>query len=158
MPSTHPRFVTIQAFFFAAAFALAAFFLLLRIMTMLRNDPTTADPSRMRMTGMRIAHTRGGKKFCSGWSESTKGWCVGASRESASELLVRDDAEWIWVLLLGNGIRKGEGRERTHHQKCPDRVVEKYDRGSHKHGEADEFVKLRQSDQLALERGGTQAS
>jgi hypothetical protein len=54
-----------QAFFFAAAFALAAFFLLLRIITMLRKEPTTAEPSRIRMTGMRIAQTRGGKKFCS---------------------------------------------------------------------------------------------
>jgi hypothetical protein len=62
-----------HAFFFAAALALAAFFLLLRIMTTLRKEPTTAEPSRMRMTGRRMAQTRGGKKFCKGWSESTKG-------------------------------------------------------------------------------------
>ncbi|KAK0623556.1 hypothetical protein B0T14DRAFT_536419 [Immersiella caudata] len=49
-------------FFFAAALALAAFFLLLRIMTTLRKDPTTAEPRRMRITGMRMAQTRGGKK------------------------------------------------------------------------------------------------
>ena len=54
------------AFFFAAAFALAAFFRLLRIMTTLRNEPTTAHPQRSRMTGIRIAHTRGGKKFWRG--------------------------------------------------------------------------------------------
>lgn len=64
----------IYAFFLvAAALALEAFLRLLRIMTMLRNVPTTAEPSRMRMTGMRMAHTRGGKKFWSGWSASTKG-------------------------------------------------------------------------------------
>jgi hypothetical protein len=53
--------------------ALAAFFLLLRIMTMARKEPTTAEPTRMRMTGMRMAQTRGGKKLWSGWSSSTKG-------------------------------------------------------------------------------------
>lgn len=61
-------------FFAAAALALAAFFLLLRIMTTPRKEPTTAEARRMRMTGMRTAQTRGGKKFWSGWSESTKGW------------------------------------------------------------------------------------
>lgn len=50
----------------AAALALAAFFLLLRIMTTLRKEPTTAEPSSSRITGMRTAQTRGGKKFCSG--------------------------------------------------------------------------------------------
>lgn len=50
---------THDAFF---AFAFAAFFLLLRIMTTLKNDPTTAEPSKMRMTGIRIAQTRGGKR------------------------------------------------------------------------------------------------
>jgi hypothetical protein len=64
----------LYAFFFAAAFALAAFFLLLRIMTMARNDPTTADPTRMRITGIRMAQTRGGKKLWSDWSSSTNGW------------------------------------------------------------------------------------
>lgn len=64
----------VYAFFLvAAAFVLDAFLRLLRIMTMLRNVPTTAEPSRMRMTGIRMAHTRGGKKFWSGWSASTKG-------------------------------------------------------------------------------------
>ena len=57
----------VYAFFLvAAALALAAFFWLLRIMTMLRNVPTTAEPSSRRTTGMRIAQTRGRKKFCSG--------------------------------------------------------------------------------------------
>ncbi len=63
----------VYAFFLAAALALAAFFWLLRIMTMPRNEPTTAEAKRIRMTGMRIAQTRGGNKFCRGWSESTKG-------------------------------------------------------------------------------------
>ena len=53
--------------------ALAAFFLLLRIMTTPRKEPTTAEARRMRMTGIRTAQTRGGKKFWRGWSESTKG-------------------------------------------------------------------------------------
>lgn len=49
------------AFFFpAAALALAAFFLLLRTITTPRKLPTTADPRRMSIKGMRIAHTRGG--------------------------------------------------------------------------------------------------
>jgi hypothetical protein len=52
---------TIYAFFFDGSFAFAAFFLLLRIITTLRNDPTRADASNMRITGMRIAQTRGGK-------------------------------------------------------------------------------------------------
>lgn len=51
-----------------------AFFLLLRIMTMPKKEPTTAEPRRMRMTGMRIAQTRGGKKWWRGWSSSTNGW------------------------------------------------------------------------------------
>jgi hypothetical protein len=46
----------------AAALAFAAFFLLLRIMTMPMKEPTTAEPRRMRMTGMRMAQTRGGKR------------------------------------------------------------------------------------------------
>ena len=52
-----------HAFFFAAAdLAFAAFFRLLRIITMPRKDPTTADPNSVRITGIRIAHTRGGKR------------------------------------------------------------------------------------------------
>ncbi len=61
-------------FFFPAAFALAAFFLLLRIITTLKKDPTTAEPKSTRMTGMRMAQTRGGNMFCKGWSESTNGY------------------------------------------------------------------------------------
>lgn len=53
-------------FFAAAALALAAFFLLLLIMTTPRKEPTTAEARRMRMTGMRTAQTRGGKKFWRG--------------------------------------------------------------------------------------------
>lgn len=68
------------AFFLAAALALAAFFLLLRIMTMPRKEPTTAEPTRMRMTGMRMAQTRGGKKLWREWSSSTKG-CYSTERK-----------------------------------------------------------------------------
>ncbi len=70
--------VVVYAFFFpaaAAALALAAFLRLLRIMTTPRKEPTTALPSSTRITGMRIAQTRGGKMFWRGWSESTKGCC-----------------------------------------------------------------------------------
>lgn len=49
--------------FWALALALAAFFLLLLIITMLRKDPTTAEPSKVSMTGMRMAQTRGGKRL-----------------------------------------------------------------------------------------------
>lgn len=58
--------------FFACA-ALSAFFLLLLIMTLARKLPTTVLPSRIRITGMRMAQTRGGKRDWSGWSSSTKG-------------------------------------------------------------------------------------
>ena len=52
-----------QAFFFpfSADLALAAFLRLLRIITTLRKLPTTAEPINIRMTGIRIAQTRGGK-------------------------------------------------------------------------------------------------
>lgn len=53
-------------FFAAAALALAAFLRLLRIMTTLKKEPTTADPRSTRMTGMRMAQTRGGKTFWRG--------------------------------------------------------------------------------------------
>ena len=62
-----------QVFFLAAAFAFAAFFLLLLIITIPINVPTTAEPSSARITGMRMAQTRGGKKSWRGWPGSTKG-------------------------------------------------------------------------------------
>lgn len=49
-------------FLLAAALAFAAFFLLLRIIIIPRKDPTTVEPKRVRMTGIRIAQTRGGKR------------------------------------------------------------------------------------------------
>jgi hypothetical protein len=57
------RFPFYAFFLAAAALALAAFFLLLRIMTMPKKEPTTAEPRRTRITGIRIAQTRGRKKF-----------------------------------------------------------------------------------------------
>lgn len=45
-------------FFCARSFA--AFFRLLLIMTMARKLPTTALPRSVRMTGIRMAQTRGG--------------------------------------------------------------------------------------------------
>jgi hypothetical protein len=68
-PSPETYFV----FFAAAAFALAAFFLLLLIMTIERKDPTIVDASSVRMTGILIAQTRGGKRPCKLCSSSTKG-------------------------------------------------------------------------------------
>ena len=61
-------------FFDTAALAFAAFFLLLLIMTIAKKLPTTAEPSKVRITGIRIAHTRGGNRLWSGWSSSTKGY------------------------------------------------------------------------------------
>ena len=54
----------LHAFFFPAAapFAFAAFLRLLLIMTTLKKLPTTAEPSNNRMTGIRMAQTRGRKK------------------------------------------------------------------------------------------------
>lgn len=49
-------------FLAAATLALAAFFLLLLIITIPRNDPTIVVPRRVRMTGMRMAQTRGGNR------------------------------------------------------------------------------------------------
>lgn len=81
------QFSGVYVFFFAAAaLALAAFFWLLRIMTTPRKEPTTAEARRMRMTGIRTAQTRGGKKFWRGWSESTKGWEGGRCVSYALEL------------------------------------------------------------------------
>lgn len=48
-------------------------FRLLLIITIAENDPTTAEPKRMRMTGILMAQTRGGKREWRGWSSSTKG-------------------------------------------------------------------------------------
>lgn len=54
-----------QAFFPAFAAAIfARFFCPLLIITMLRKVPTTALPTRRRITGIRIAQTRGGKRAC----------------------------------------------------------------------------------------------
>ena len=47
-----------------------------RTMTTLRKLPTTAPPSSSRMTGMRMAQTRGGKRDWIACESSTKG-CVG---------------------------------------------------------------------------------
>lgn len=47
----------------AAALAFAALFLLLLIMTIPRNEPTTAEPKRVNITGTRMAQTRGGKRL-----------------------------------------------------------------------------------------------
>ena len=43
------------------------------------------------------------------------------------------------------GERERDDSDKTHHYQRPDAVVEEYDRGSHEHGEADEFVQLSMS-------------
>ncbi|KAF2399626.1 MIF4G-domain-containing protein [Trichodelitschia bisporula] len=55
-------------------------------MTTERKEPTTAEPIRMRITGMRMAHTRGGKSACREWSSSTKG-CVAVAKKEYDDLL-----------------------------------------------------------------------
>jgi hypothetical protein len=71
--------------------ALAAFLRLLRTMTTLRKLPTTAPPSSSRMTGMRMAQTRGGKRDWIACESSTKG-C------------------WKWLVRIDWGsVRLGEG-------------------------------------------------
>ncbi|KAK4456293.1 hypothetical protein QBC34DRAFT_340546 [Podospora aff. communis PSN243] len=71
-------------------------------MTTLRKEPTTAEPRRMRITGMRMAQTRGGKKFWRGWSESTKGWGY-----VSIFLLVGERGEgWSW---FGSGMDPSSG-------------------------------------------------
>ena len=105
-------------FFAAAARAFAAFFRLLLIMTMARKDPTTADPRSVRMTGMRIAHTRGGKKLCKGWPSSTKG-CRGELKR----------------LLSVNGLS-------TYHEECPYSVVEEDGRSCDQGRHANQLVEL----------------
>ena len=61
------------AFCCCALAAFAAFLRLLRTMTTLRKLPTTAPPSSSRMTGMRMAQTRGGKRDWIACESSTKG-------------------------------------------------------------------------------------
>jgi hypothetical protein len=48
-------------------------------MTTERKEPTTVVKRRMRMTGMRIAQTRGGKRVCRKWVSSTNGYASGVS-------------------------------------------------------------------------------
>jgi hypothetical protein len=61
------------AFTCCALAAFAAFFLLLRTITTLKKLPTTAPPSSRRITGMRMAQTRGGKRVWIECESSTKG-------------------------------------------------------------------------------------
>ena len=63
--------VAYDAFF---CWALSAFLRLLLIMITDRKEPTTVVNSTIRITGMRMAQTRGRKSECSRWSSSTKGW------------------------------------------------------------------------------------
>lgn len=75
-----------------------------------------------------MAQTRGGKRFWSGWSESTKGWC---------DLLAS------WVVRVVFRLIWESGRRFVYHEQGPEGVVEEDDRGSQKHGDAYKLVKLR---------------
>lgn len=106
-------------------------------MTTLRKEPTTAEPSRTRMTGMRMAQTRGGKKFWRGWSESTKGcgqggeYCVNELVPKILYTMGERAASFFFYIYI------------TYHEQSPEGVVKENNRGSHEHGGAYEFVKLR---------------
>lgn len=58
-------------------------------MTIARKLPTTAVPINVRMTGIRMAQTRGGKSDCRGWSSSTKGWEIVRGYDLADKCKVR---------------------------------------------------------------------
>lgn len=121
------RLPTFQPFFFpaaaAAAFPFAVFFRWLWIMTMLRKLPTTATPNRMRITGMRIAQTRGGKRSCSGWPGSTKGY----NFQQICLALIR-----IWGRKERLSITKWQNHW-TDHEEGPCCVVEENGGGDYEH-------------------------
>ena len=89
LPTPFCSRISFHAFFlpFSTACLLAAFLRLLLIMTTLRKLPTTAEPNNIKITGMRIAHTLGGKKSWSGWPLSTKGY--GRYQRKADSTVVR---------------------------------------------------------------------
>ena len=107
-----------EVFFAVAARAFAAFFWLLLIMTMLKNDPTTAEPNSIRITGILIAHTRGGNRSWRGWPESTKGYRL--------------------YQMLGRTRIHGL----TRHQQGPDRIVKESRSGYDQHSQPEELVQL----------------
>jgi hypothetical protein len=88
-------------------------------MTMLKKLPTTAMPTRMMMTGIRIAHTLGGKKLCSSMFSSTKGY---NSTVSAQISVTRLDE--------------------VYHEQRPDGVIKEHDGGGYDHGESGKFGEL----------------
>lgn len=75
---------------FLACCAFSAFLRLLRIITSDKNDPTTAIPNKIKITGIRIAQTRGGKREWSAWSSSTNG-CV----PRKNPVLVRGNSQTV---------------------------------------------------------------
>lgn len=89
------------------------------------------------MTGMRIAQTRGGKKFWRGWSESTKGWQERERRETLAGAPLGERGS------MGGGQSGRRKRWYAYHEQSPEGVVEKDNRGSQEHGDAHNFVKLR---------------
>jgi hypothetical protein len=106
-----------EVFFALAARAFAAFLRLLLIMTIPRNDPTIAEPSSVKITGILIAQTRGGKRSWRGWPGSTNGWLLCQIVHSRMTLT-------------------------AHHQQSPDSIVEE-DRSSYnKHTKSKELVEL----------------
>lgn len=75
----------------------------------------------MRITGIRMAQTRGGKRFWIGWSGSTNGF---------------ED-------LVSTLETSGNRSLFTYHEKRPDGVIKKDCRSYHEHCETDQFIKLR---------------
>lgn len=90
---------------------------------------------------MRMAQTRGGKKFWRGWSASTKGWqAMAVSRKSTERQ--KGEGKGKAEAEAEAGRRRNQ-RDHTYHEQSPEGVIEEDNRGSHEHGGAYEFVKLR---------------
>jgi hypothetical protein len=95
-------------------------------MTTERKLPTTVEPIMMRMTGMRIAQTRGRKKLWRKWSSSTNG-CEGQYTKRWESVTYRTGAR---------------GVEGAYHEQCPDGVVDEDGGCCNEHAEAHETVEL----------------
>jgi len=111
-----PNAVSIYEAFFCLA--LSAFFRLLLIITTERKLPTTVVPKMRRMTGMRMAQTRGRKSEWRMWSSSTKG-CI----ES--------------VCVPGRN-----DHTKAYHEQSPDSVVDEDGSRCDEHAEAYEAIGL----------------
>lgn len=98
-------------------------------MTTLKKLPTTAMPTRMRITGIRIAQTRGGKRSWSGWPSSTNG-CY-----TVSGYGIEDRG-------LERERRAGSVGGRAYNKQCPDGIVEEHSGCDEKHHQAGKLGEL----------------